>query len=81
VLLPAPEPGEQVGRGGERLVLVGLELEHALERLQRARRIAEPVAADQADLEAARVFRWGSGARYISRSATRTAASKSPRAS
>ena len=54
VLFPAAEPREQIGGGGERLVLIGIELEHALERLQRARRVVEAVAADQADLETAR---------------------------
>ena len=54
VLLPLAELREQVGGGGERLVLIGIELEHPLERLQRARRVVEPIAADHADLEAAR---------------------------
>ena len=53
VLLEAAEPVHDVRRGGHRLVLLGVELEHALERLQRARRVVEPVAADHADLEAA----------------------------
>ena len=54
VLLPPAEPREQIRRRGERLVLLGIELEHALERLQRARRVVEPIAADDADLETAR---------------------------
>ena len=61
VLLPPAELGEQLGGGGERLVLIGVELEHALERLQRARGVAEAVAAGHADLEPARDLPLGLG--------------------
>jgi hypothetical protein len=56
VLFPTPELREQVGRGRHRFFLLGIELEHALERLQRARRVAEAIAADESDLETARDF-------------------------
>ena len=54
VLLPLAQPREQLGGRRERLFLIRIELEDALVRLQRPRRIAEAVTADHPDLETAR---------------------------
>jgi len=59
VLFPATELREQIRRRGERLFLLGIELEHALECLQRARRVVQAITADEADLETARNFAHG----------------------